>query len=173
MVGTMALRNRFSLTQRCHNVRFFFLLFALLLVMFGLLIAWRFVTLRSRGTTVSMRKLPAEGEHGWRYGLLRYSGATVEYFKLRSIAPRANVTFRRNDVELRGHRELTSREASFLSPATHVVTIGCGNDTYEVALEPRAGMAFTAWVEAAPDARMDRMDVKSLRRKMSGHPHRS
>ncbi|AZA11247.1 DUF2550 domain-containing protein [Corynebacterium gerontici] len=154
-------------------MRFFLLLLALLCAVCALLVAWRFATLRSRGTTVSMRKLPASGEHGWRYGLLRYSGSTVEYFKLRSIVPFANVTFRRNEVQLRGHRELTVREASFLSPATRVVTMSCGEDTFEIALEPRAEMAFTAWVEAAPDARMDRIDAKSLRRKMSGNGQRS
>ncbi|AZA09465.1 DUF2550 domain-containing protein [Corynebacterium pseudopelargi] len=146
-----------------------FLLFSLVAVfaVFAMLIAWRFITLRSRGTSVTLRRMPAQGVHGWRHGLFRYSGSSLQYYKLRSVLPFANVTFQRKDVALIGHRSLTEHEAEFLSPAQHILTVRFSSKEYELALEPRAEMAFTAWIEAAPDARMERIDVKALRRKMS------
>lgn len=52
------------------------------LIVFGvlavLLAVWRFLTLRSRGTTILLRRLPASGVHGWRHGTIRYNGDDLE-----------------------------------------------------------------------------------------------
>ena len=47
--------------------------FALILavIVITLLATWRFITLRSKGTPVLLRKMPAPGDHGWRLGAIR------------------------------------------------------------------------------------------------------
>lgn len=129
------------------------------------LAAWRFFTLRSNGTPVILRRLPADGSHGWRHGVFRYNGDEIKYFMLRSLAPTADHVFHRTLVELRGHRDVTSREASFLSSPKSLRFCYEGVD-YELVCGAHAEMAFTAWVEAAPDSRMKRIDPKELRRRM-------
>ena len=57
------------------------LLFVLVLIVVGvvLLAAVRFFTLRSRGTSVLLRRLPAKDSHTWRHGLVRYNGEYMGY----------------------------------------------------------------------------------------------
>lgn len=132
------------------------------------LAAWRFFTLHSKGTQVIIRKLPAQGLHGWRHGILRYEGDKMRYFKLRSLNPTADRVFERQDVEISGQRQLSDDEGSILAYGgfgREVLVIFHRGTTYEVCGSPRAEMALRAWVEAAPDSRMDRMNPKELRQK--------
>ncbi|WBT09802.1 DUF2550 domain-containing protein [Corynebacterium sp. SCR221107] len=129
------------------------------------LAAWRFFTLRSNGTPVILRRLPAEGGHGWRHGVFRYHGDEIKYYMLRSLAPTADVVFNRTQVSIRGPRELTAHEGSFLS-AQRALRFDYKDVHYEMVCSAHAEMAFTAWVEAAPDSRMARLDPKELRRRM-------
>lgn len=130
------------------------------------LAGWRFITLRSKGTSVTLRRLPAQGLHGWRHGLLRYNGDNLKYYMLRSLAPSADIVFSRTQVQLQGHRVVESHEASFLSAPKAVLFSHQGTE-YELVCSPHAEMAFTAWVEAAPDSRMEKMSPKALRKKMN------
>ena len=92
---------------------------ALLLVIF--LAALRFFTVRSRGTSVLLRRVPAKNSLSWRHGSLRYEGEFVEYFKLRSVSPRCDLRINRLDIEVVSTRPLDDDEASFMSAATEVV----------------------------------------------------
>ena len=91
---------------------------ALLLVIF--LAALRFFTVRSRGTSVLLRRVPAKNSLSWRHGSLRYEGEFVEYFKLRSVSPRCDLRINRLDIEVVSTRPLDDDEASFMSAATEV-----------------------------------------------------
>ncbi|WP_080795385.1 DUF2550 domain-containing protein [Corynebacterium pacaense] len=119
----------------------------------GVLAAWRFFTLRSRGTSAIMRRLPAQGIHGWRHGSMRYHGNDLEYFKLRSISPMADLILTRLSVSLLNRRSPTSEEAAFISPDLRILTFRSKDTEYELALDTHGEMAFTAWLESAPDAR--------------------
>lgn len=118
-----------------------------------LLAAWRFFTLRSRGTNVIMRSLPAHGIHGWRHGLLRYHGNDLEYFKLRSLSPMANLILSRLSMSLLERRSPTTEEAAFMSPGLNILTVKNKENEFELALDCNGEMGFTAWLESAPDAR--------------------
>lgn len=151
------------------DVRFLAIGCFLILLLAGALLLWRFVALRSKGTPCLVRKMPAHGVHGWRHGLLRYDGTTVRFYKLRSLNPNADMTFHRCDVTVRGHREPTVCEASFMSSeGNRVLEITCGDRDYELACSSRAAMALTAWIEAAPDRRMERLPAAALKRKFGG-----
>lgn len=117
------------------------------------LAAWRFFTQRSRGTTVILRHLPQNGVHGWRHGSLRYNGNDLEYFKLRSLSPMADVIFNRLSVSLLSRREPSADEAVFMSSGTYILKIKVKEEELELGFNPHGVMAFTAWLEAAPDAR--------------------
>lgn len=140
-------------------------------VVFAVLVglaAWRFATLHSKGTQVILRKLPAEGLHGWRHGIFRYEGSKMRYFKLRSLNPTADRVFDRVDVEISGQRQLNDDEGSILAFGgfgREVLVMKHKDTEYEVCCSPRAEMALRAWVEAAPDSRMERMDPKELKQK--------
>lgn len=132
-----------------------------------LLAAWRFFTLRSRGTIVIIRRLPNDGTHGWRHGSIRYNGDDVEYFKLRSITPMANLVLNRTDTELVGRREVTEAELEFMPSHIHVLEITSRDERFEVGIGGPGEMALTAWIEAAPDRRRERVDHNELRRQIT------
>lgn len=134
-----------------------------LAVLAVLLAAWRFLTLRSRGTSVILRRLPASGAHGWRHGTIRYNGDDLEYFKLRSLSPMADLVFNRHTLELRDTREMTPREADFMDTGLTIFDLSADGADYEVGLDAHGSMALTAWLESAPDIRTERVDHNALR----------
>lgn len=140
----------------------------ILLAVAGLLLlclaAVRFFTLRSRGTAVIVRRMPAAGTHGWRHGVMRYNGEFVEYYKLRSLAPSYDLKFNRLDIEITGSRPLTDDEVVFISPDATAMQFSVAGVDFEAAFDSRAATAFSAWVESAPSARQERVDFQTLRR---------
>ena len=135
-------------------------------VLLAVLAGWRFAAIRSRGTSILIRKLPAAGVHGWRHGVIQYKGERLLFFKLRSLAPSSDGEFLRTSIEIKGHRERTSAEEDVFS-TPKILQFSHDGVTYETAMSPHAEMAFTAWVESAPDSRMSKMDPKELLRKMN------
>ena len=95
---------------------------ALLLVIF--LAALRFFTVRSRGTAVLLRRVPARNSLSWRHGSLRYEGEFVEYFKLRSVSPRCDLRINRLDIEVVSTRSLDDAEASLCLPPPRLFAFG-------------------------------------------------
>ena len=114
---------------------------ALLLVIF--LAALRFFTVRSRGTSVLLRRVPAKNSLSWRHGSLRYEGEFVEYFKLRSVSPRCDLRINRLDIEVVSTRPLDDDEASFMSAATEVVRFRAKGKEYELASDAHGIMAVS------------------------------
>ncbi|MDY3127727.1 MAG: DUF2550 domain-containing protein [Corynebacterium sp.] len=135
----------------------------LLVALCCILAVGRFVTLRSRGATVLVRRLPARGFHGWRHGVVVYKGDYVEFFKLRSLSPMADLIISRLDIELAGTRRVTDDEATFISDDRTAQKIVVGDGEYEIAFTSHGLMAFGAWVEASPSRRMNRMQYRQLR----------
>ncbi|MCK2200640.1 DUF2550 domain-containing protein [Corynebacterium callunae] len=136
-------------------MEFITLALVIVAVLAVVLAAWRFFTLRSRGTTVILRHLPQNGLHGWRHGTLRYNANDLEYFKLRSLSPMADLILNRLSVTLLDRREPTAEEAVFMFEGSRVIHIKSKNEELELALDSYGEMAFTAWLEAAPDARSE------------------
>lgn len=91
---------------------------ALVVLVVLILAAVRFFTVRSRGTSILLRQLPSKDSHSWRHGLVRYDGEYMDYFKLRSVMPRANQRFNRLDIELGKTRPMDDDEASLCLQVT-------------------------------------------------------
>lgn len=120
---------------------------------------WRFLTVRNNGAPVLLRQLPASGTHGWRHGIAAYAGDTMRFFKLRSMSFSADTEFHRSTVTITGRREATETERVFMPVVEVVVLFSAGGRDYEFATDRHAAMAFTSWVESAPDIRQVRLDL--------------
>lgn len=129
----------------------------------GLILAGgRFVFLRSRGTNVVLRRLPAEDAHGWRHGTLQYNGDDLQYFKLRSVLPAPDRVFVRSQVSFSGHRRPTAEEETFFSEGTVIVTAETKGEKLEFALDRHGAMALIAWIESAPPENQVRENALDL-----------
>ncbi|WP_297850420.1 DUF2550 domain-containing protein [uncultured Corynebacterium sp.] len=123
---------------------------------------WRFLTVRNNGTPALLRELPAVGTQGWRHGIAAYSGDILRFFKLRSFSFSADTVFDRCGVEITGRRKAIETERDFMPGVSVVVSFVSHGEEYEFALDTHAAMAFTSWVESAPDIRQERTDVNRL-----------
>lgn len=109
----------------------------------------------------SLRPAPAEGAEpgaagsgkggkGWVYGVARYSGDRVEWFRVFSYAPRPRRVLLRPAIEVMGRRDPQgSEELALLSDAVVLSCVHRG-DRLELAMSDDALTGFLAWLEAAP-----------------------
>jgi hypothetical protein len=87
---------------------------------------------------------------GWIYGVARYSGDQVEWFRVFSYAPRPRQVLERHFIEVQGRREPRgTEELALLSDA---VVLACEHrgTHLELAMSDDALTGFLAWLEAAP-----------------------
>ncbi|WP_216853121.1 DUF2550 domain-containing protein [Phytoactinopolyspora halotolerans] len=111
----------------------------------------RSVLQREGGFDMCMRVGSQQGwAGGWVFGIGRYRGEQLEWFRTFSFAPRPKRSFRRGELAVNSRRVPDSEE-DYELPAGHVV-LGCavGPTTVEVSMTEPASTAFLAWLEAAP-----------------------
>lgn len=130
------------------------------------LAALRFFTLRSTGTAVVLRSLPAE-DTDWRHGKLRYHGDGLRFYKLRSLSPGADRIFDRTDATFNGHRSPAGEDLAILEEDCVIIQATMGGTEFEFALERHGAMALIAWIEAAPSSRQERIDHNQLLSKIT------
>ena len=127
------------------------------LVLVGLLVfgVRRRLIQRSGGTfDCSLRwNAPDGGDtsgKGWSYGIARYNGDRVEWFRVFSYAPRPRRNLERATIAVVDRRAPEGEEElALLSDAT---VLGCLQDgtRIELAMSEDALTGFLAWLEAAP-----------------------
>ena len=116
-------------------------------------VVWRFFALRSQGYPVVVRRLPnSDGRH-WRHGILKYSGQSAQFHKLRSLRPASDVVLTRLGTTIVSRREITQRESAFLEDNVHVVEVAHRSTHWEIALDSAGDTALVAWLESAPSER--------------------
>ncbi|MDF3297839.1 DUF2550 domain-containing protein [Streptomyces tropicalis] len=110
---------------------------------------------RSGGTfDCSLRQGVPEGTDtggkGWGYGVARYSGDRVEWFRVFSYAPRPRQVLERSAIEVAGRRlPEGEEELALLSDAVVLACVHRGT-RLELAMSEDALTGFLAWLEAAP-----------------------
>ena len=124
---------------------------------------WRFVAVRKTGTQALMRALPAENVHGWRHGIVRYSGSRMTFYMLRSLSFGADVVLSRNAIHVTGRRQATEIEREFMPGVEVVIVFSADGREYEFACDRHTAMALVSWLESAPDRRQVRTDMNDLR----------
>jgi hypothetical protein len=130
---------------------------ALIAAAFILLFVRRRLLGRSGGTfECSVRiKPPAKSgvvssARGWTLGLGRYSGDSLEWFRVFSFSPRPRHVFGRSMTIVR-RRTPTGAEAFSLYAGHRVIEIKPeSGGTVELAMSEAALTGFLAWTEAAP-----------------------
>lgn len=90
------------------------------------------------------------GGKGWTYGVARYNGDRVEWFRVFSYAPRPRRVLERSAIEVAGRRVPEGEEElALLSDAVVLACLHRGR-RLELALSDDALTGFLAWLEAAP-----------------------
>ncbi|OKK06547.1 hypothetical protein AMK26_11115 [Streptomyces sp. CB03234] len=110
---------------------------------------------RSGGTfDCSLRwNVPDDGDvsgKGWVYGVARYSGDRIAWFRVFSYAPRPRRILERSGIEVLARRMPEGEEE--LALLSDSVVLGCLHHGrhVELAMSEDALTGFLAWLEAAP-----------------------
>ncbi|GAA1894068.1 DUF2550 domain-containing protein [Williamsia serinedens] len=125
------------------------------LVALGVGVALRVARLRSRGTAVLFRVLPAGDDRGWRHGIVRYNDDALVYYRLSSLRTGPSRVIERQAIEVERRRAPHGTEVDVIEDMT-VVEISAGRNRYELAMSPGAVTAFQSWVESRPSERSRR-----------------
>ncbi|MFG3657535.1 DUF2550 domain-containing protein [Streptomyces sp. NPDC047706] len=93
---------------------------------------------------------PDTGGKGWAYGVARYNGDRVEWFRVFSYAPRPRRTLERSAIEVAGRRPPEGEEELALLSDSVILTCLHRGTRVELAMSEDALTGFLAWLEAAP-----------------------
>ncbi|MEU1072461.1 MULTISPECIES: DUF2550 domain-containing protein [unclassified Streptomyces] len=90
------------------------------------------------------------GGKGWVYGVARYSGDRIEWFRVFSYAPRPRRLLERSAIEVVTRRKPAGEEE--LALLSDAIVLGCTHRgvRLELAMSEDALTGFLAWLEAAP-----------------------
>ncbi|MFD4788346.1 DUF2550 domain-containing protein [Streptomyces sp. NPDC058459] len=87
---------------------------------------------------------------GWSYGVARYNGDRIEWFRVFSYALRPRRVLERSRIEVAGRRPPEGEEElALLSDAVILACVHQGT-RLELAMSEDALTGFLAWLEAAP-----------------------
>ncbi|POX52643.1 DUF2550 domain-containing protein [Streptomyces sp. Ru72] len=93
---------------------------------------------------------PDTSGKGWGYGIARYNGDRIEWFRVFSYAPRPRRVLERSAIEVAGRRDPEGEEE--LALLSDAVVLACHHrgTRLELAMSEDALTGFLAWLEAAP-----------------------
>jgi len=118
-----------------------------------LTLAARRILLRRRvGTFDCSLRLTGGGRYGrgWLFGLARYSGDGLAWYRVFSFSPRPRHVYFRRDLTVRGQRKPSGPEAMALLSGAVVLECGAAGQQVEFGMSPSAVTGFLAWLESAP-----------------------
>lgn len=122
-------------------------------VVLGLVaMAVRRQTLRRRGATFdcSLRLRTRKHGQGWVFGIARYSGDALKWYRVFSLSLRPKRVVFRRELVVRGRRAPRGPEAMALLAGAQIVECGVDGRAVEFAMSQDALTGFLAWLESAP-----------------------
>jgi len=124
----------------------------LLLACYGIaLIIRRRVLARNGGTfELSYRARSTKIGRGWLLGIGRYSGESLEWFRIFSLSPRPKRVWQRFDLEYAGRRGPIGAEQVSLFADHVVVACATASGEVELAMSESSLVGFQSWLEAMP-----------------------
>ena len=124
----------------------------LVVLLYGLALIVRRRMLSRHGGTfeVSYRVRPERAGRGWLLGLGRYSGESLEWFRIFSLSPRPKRTWERSTLTYDGRREPEGVEQMSLYPDHVVICCSTPQGEVELAMNPSSLMGFQSWLESGP-----------------------
>ncbi len=87
---------------------------------------------------------------GWVLGLGRYSGETLEWFRVFSLSPRPKRSWPRESLSFDGRREPFGAEQMSLYPDHQVIHCQTPDGEVELAMSAGSLTGFQSWLEARP-----------------------
>ncbi|QIP84630.1 DUF2550 family protein [Streptomyces sp. Tu 2975] len=87
---------------------------------------------------------------GWVYGVARYSGDRIEWFRIFSYAPRPRRVLERSAIEVLARRTPEGEEELALLSDSVVLACRHRGTRLELSMSEDALTGFLAWLEAAP-----------------------
>jgi Protein of unknown function (DUF2550) len=98
----------------------------------------------------NLAEKPAPSGKGWVYGVARYNGDRVNWFRVFSYAPRPRRSLERSAIEVVARRAPEGEEELALLSDAVVLTCSHQGVCLELAMSDDALTGFLAWLEAAP-----------------------
>lgn len=122
---------------------------------------YRIREVRSAGTPVLLRTMPAGRDQGWRHGSIHYTERALVYFRLTSFRPGPTAVLPRGQVELSGRRvpegtELEIMDTDMVILEVRVTEPGNRAREYEIAMDRILVTAFLSWLESRSPERSRR-----------------
>lgn len=126
------------------------LVVGVLLILIALLALRRRLLERRGAFDLSLRMGRSLLGGGWIFGLGRYRGDRIEWFRMFSLSPRPKRIFIRRRLSVQRRRPLEETE-TYDVPVGHVVLV-CrdGDEPLEMSMTEEAVTGLLAWLEAAP-----------------------
>jgi uncharacterized protein DUF2550 len=90
---------------------------------------------------------------GWHFGVGRYRGDELVWFRLTSFRPGPTVVLHRSELEILERREPSSAERYAIPAVDAVLSCRVGTVTIELAMAPGVLTGFLSWLESAPPGR--------------------
>jgi hypothetical protein len=90
---------------------------------------------------------------GWHFGVGRYRGDQLTWFRLTSFRPGPTVVLDRSQLEIVERRPPSSAESYAIPTADSVLECRIGAMTIELAMAPGVLTGFLSWLESAPPGR--------------------
>jgi hypothetical protein len=115
----------------------------------------RVITRRGGTFDCSLRLRPARSGKGWALGIGRYSGDSLEWYRVFSYATRPRRVMARRELEIVDRRVPEGAEVFSLLSGAVIVRCREGSDAgsiLEFAMGEDALTGFLSWLEAAPPA---------------------
>ncbi|KXP04114.1 DUF2550 domain-containing protein [Tsukamurella pseudospumae] len=128
----------------------------LVLVLVGAVVVLRLYSLRVAGVPIILRYLPAQDEHGWRHGTLRYDDHELRYYRLSSVRLGPSWTLPRSETEIVGRRAPHGTELDVIDPDMVIVHAVTPDGETELAFARDGLTAFQSWLESRPSPRRQR-----------------
>jgi hypothetical protein len=125
-------------------------------------LAFRRVRLmRGGGVDVCLRRRPASRSRlrsgddtaGWHFGVGRYRGNELAWFRLTSLRPGPTVVVDRTELEIVDRRTPGNPEAYVIPHGASVLLCRIRGVELELAMAPGVLTGFLSWVEATPPGR--------------------
>ncbi|MEP9385307.1 DUF2550 domain-containing protein [Nocardioides sp. KR10-350] len=125
------------------------ILLALILVYAVALMVRRRLLSRHGGTfELSHRVRGGRPGRGWLLGVGRYSGSSLEWFRIFSLSPRPKRIWYRRELTYLSSRAPEGLEQMSLYPDHVVVVCRSGPRTLELAMSPESLIGFQSWLES-------------------------
>lgn len=124
----------------------------LLVLLYGIALIVRRRLLSRHGGTfeLSYRVRPEKVGRGWLLGLGRYSGDTLEWFRIFSLSPRPKGAWTRKELRYDGRRDPAGAEQISLYSDHLVVVCSTPSGPVEFAMSQASLMGLQAWLESGP-----------------------